>query len=407
MCPVSPCLCGGILKKIVLIGLAGFLLQGCSLLFVAKGKTGMAAVKFQEIPKAKSLSEKMDRTDIIRHQVEDGETLSFLGKAYFGDEKEGAVQIAKANHLNVHSKLKLGKILRIVNPVNFPTAGELKAQQTALDKKPVEAEKKSEKPPNPVVSTLDNAQTEKEIVKIARPKVNEAFAPGEKLVYEVRALSVIAGQASLEVDSPVMVEKRPCYPLVARAKAAFPFSAIYPVKDVQTSYFDAVDFLTWKFENDVSEGSYKVQNSERYDQVKHRLWRRHNNNAPEEVDIPPFAQDLISCFYYFRLLPMELGKKYSIPTSSTGKNYNLVIAVIRREKVTIPMGTFDCYLVKPYVKHDTVFRNSGNIDLWVTADSRHVPVLVKSSILIGSVEISLLQATLPEIKGVPDGLTAP
>ncbi|HXL72897.1 MAG TPA: DUF3108 domain-containing protein, partial [bacterium] len=108
-----------------------------------------------------------------------------------------------------------------------------------------------------------------------------------------------------------------------------------------------------------------------------------------------------------RLLPMELGKKYSIPTSSTGKNYNLVIAVIRREKVTIPMGTFDCYLVKPYVKHDTVFRNSGNIDLWVTADSRHVPVLVKSSILIGSVEISLLQATLPEIKGVPDGLTAP
>jgi hypothetical protein len=52
------------------------------------------------------------------------------------------------------------------------------------------------------------------------------------------------------------------------------------------------------------------------------------------------------------------------------------------------------------VKHDTVFRNSKDIDLWVTVDSRHVPVLVKSGIVVGSIEISLLQATLPEIKGV-------
>ena len=223
----------------------------------------------------------------------------------------------------------------------------------------------------------------------------------------MKALSIVAGEAILEVDSPVTVETRPCYPLVARAKAAFPFSAIYPVRDVQTSYFDATDFITQKFENDVSEGNYKAQNLEHYDQVAHRLWRRHNQENPEEVDIPPFAQDLISCFYYFRLLPLEEGKKYLIPTSSTGKNYKLVIAVVRREKVTIPLGTFDCYLVKPYVKHDTVFRNSEDIDLWITADSRHVPVLIKSAIVIGSIEISLLQATLPEIKGVSDTLSVP
>jgi hypothetical protein len=236
--------------------------------------------------------------------------------------------------------------------------------------------------------------------------VNKAFAPGEKLIYEVRALSIVAGEASLEVDSAVNVGIRPCLPLVAKAKAAFPFSTVYPVKDVQTSYFDAVDFLTWKFENNVSEGNYRAQNSEKYDQVKHRLWRRHNQEAPEEVDVPPFVQDLISCFYYFRLLPIEVGKKYSVPTSSTGKNYNLVIKVIRRENITIPMGTFDCYLVRPFVKNDTVFRNERDIDLWVTADSRHVPILIKSGIVVGSIDVTLLQATLPEIKGVPDRLSS-
>jgi hypothetical protein len=43
----------------------------------------------------------------------------------------------------------------------------------------------------------------------------------------------------------------------------------------------------------------------------------------------------------------------------------------------------------------------------VTADSRHVPVLIKSAIVIGSIEISLLQATLPEIKGVSDTMSVP
>ncbi|HTA76122.1 MAG TPA: DUF3108 domain-containing protein, partial [bacterium] len=237
------------------------ILQGCSLLFVAKGKTGFVAVKSQEAPKAKSLTKQMDRAYVIHHKVEEGETLAFLGKAFFGSEKKGAAKIAQVNYLRVHSKLKPGKILKIISPDNFPTASELRDRLKKLTQVTPVAQKKNGETDGPVFSTLDESQVK--IEKIERPKINKAFAPGEKLVYEVRALSLIAGEATLEVDSPVMVEKRPCYPLVAKAKAAFPFSTIYPVKDVQTSYFDAVDFLTWKFENNVSEGNYKAQNAEK------------------------------------------------------------------------------------------------------------------------------------------------
>ncbi len=51
------------------------------------------------------------------------------------------------------------------------------------------------------------------------------------------------------------------------------------------------------------------------------------------MDIQPFTQDIISCFYYFRLLPLEVGKKYLIPTSSGGKNYKLIVKVLGREKI--------------------------------------------------------------------------
>jgi LysM repeat protein len=372
-------------------------LQGCSLLFVAKGKTGMASVRGQEAPKAVSLSKKMSRTNVVHYTVEAGDTLDLIAQMFYGDT-EALKKLARFNGLRTTSKLKPGRVLGVPDPAYYPNKDDFKRQRKVL----LEQGRKATATPGaaPVFSQKDE-EGSMPFTKIARPKANHAFASGEKLTYEVRALSMVAGQASLEVDDFVNVSGRPCYPLTARAKAAFPFSAIYPVQDVQTSYFDAVDFLSWKFENNVSEGNYKARNLELYDQVKHRLVRRHNDEKPEEMDVPPFAQDIISCFYYFRLFPIELGGKYSVPTSSGGKNYNLVVKVLKREKITIPLGTFDCYLLKPFVKQGTVFRNSEDINMWVTADSRHVPVFIKSGIVIGSIEISLIQAILPEMTGVP------
>jgi hypothetical protein len=143
---------------------------------------------------------------------------------------------------------------------------------------------------------------------------------------------------------------------------------------------------------------------ELFHQLKHKLVRQHNEETPEESDIPSFTQDIISCFYYFRLLPAEVGKNYIIPASSSGKNYKLMVKVLGREKIKVGAGTFDCFKIKPLIKYETVFRNKRDIDLWVTADSRHIPVLVRSAILIGSVEVSLLDVVIPEIKGVGDKL---
>lgn len=387
----------------LLLGLA--FLQGCSLLFVAQGKTGFGSVQASQVPEAVSLSKRMSRTDVIHYKVVEGDTLDFVAGMFYKKVSRAKGKIALENRLRPGSALGPGRELRIVNPDYFPDPGEFKrrrqemaAQTERLGGKPG----KTPTPPSPAYSGPDTAEDENDVTRIPRPRVNQAFAPGEKLVYEVRALSVLAGYASLEVDGFMKVEGRPCYPIVARAKAAFPFSSIYPVKDVQTSYFDAVDFLTWKFENDVHEGGYQAHNLEQYHQLEHRLFRRHNQEAPEEMDIPPFDQDIISSFYYFRLLPLEVGKKYEIPTTSSGKNYKLITKVVRREKITVPAGTFDCLQLKPLVKYGTVFRNKEDIDMWVTADDRHIPVRVKSAIVIGSIDIVLLEATLPQMDKLTD-----
>ena len=366
----------------------GFSIQGCTLLFVAKGETRYVENKTAQTPPAASLSRQMNKTVVLKYKVQEGDTFETVAIIYYGEASKAA-KVASANHLSLKARLKEGRVLRIVDPVNFPNPKDLVKQK-------VKALTATETPKPGPISHLDT--TPENITQVSRPKVNNAFGPGEKLKFEVRALSMVGGYGTLEIGDSVSVHGRPCYPLSAKATAAFPFSAIYQVHDVQTSFFDAVDFLTWKFENDVLEGKHKAQNLELYDQLKHKVVRSQEGKPSEEIDVAPFTQDIISCFYYFRLLPLEVGKNYSIPAQAAGYNYNLIVEVIKKERVTIPSGTYDCLLVKPHVRYATVFRNTDDINIWLTDDQRHMPVLVTSKIFIGSVEATLIEASLPKLK---------
>ena len=354
---------------------------------MSKGSTRYVENKAPAAPPAPSLSKKMSKKVVLKYKVQEGDTLESVAFLYYGHAAKAA-KLASANNLKPNSPLKPGKILLIPDPLNFPNPKD-------LVKKAAKKWNEEEGVPKGPISHLDT--TPEKITQLPRPKANKAFGPGERLKFEVKALGMVGGYGTLEVGDPVTVKGRPCFPLSARATTAFPFSAIYQVKDVQTSYFDAVDFLTWKFENKVLEGKHQAENTEDYDQVLHKLVRSHNQEKPETLDVAPFTQDIISCFYYFRLLPMRVGETYSIPAEAGGQNYNLIVEVIKKEKVTLQTGTYDCVMIKPHVRYETIFRNTDDIDIWLTDDDRHMPVLVRSAIFIGHVEASLLEASLPKI----------
>ena len=272
------------------------LLSGCSLLFVAKGGTHYKNGKSEEVPPAKSLSRQM-AYDVVEYHVQKGDSLPLLSEAYYGD-KGKTEKIAIYNHLDMKARLRPKMLLRIPTPLYFPNPADIKRNKTesSLKKKNPNASNSPSPTPDPLM---------RKISKLARPKINRAFAPGERLKFEVRVLSMLGGYATLEVGKFLNVAGRPCLPLSVHTNSTMPLTTFYPVGDVQVSYMDAVDFLTWKFQNNIHEGDYRTQNLEIYDQLRHRMTRKHNQDPLLEMDIAPYSQDIISCFYYFRLLPIE------------------------------------------------------------------------------------------------------
>jgi hypothetical protein len=59
----------------------------------------------------------------------------------------------------------------------------------------------------------------------------------------------------------------------------------------------------------------------------------------------------------------------------------------------VPCGIFDTYLVEPDLKDiGGVFRKSKNakLEVWVTSDNRHIPVKIKSKVIVGSFVAELI-----------------
>lgn len=362
---------------------AALLFSGCSLLFVQKGGLKTISGSLREIPKAPTLAGETGAA--VFHEVRRGESLWSIARRYYGKGSRYPL-LARANGLDPEGVLRAG--VRLTVPA-FPAPGV-----------PVEALGNTEAGLRTVRLRVDGREVEMEVSgaeRKARPRENRAFAPGEYLKFVVRYFAVVGGYATLEVRDLVEHGGRPCYRLVGTAKSAFPFSTFYKVDDYLESLFDAVDFMSWRYVKRTREGGYQEDSLLTYDQMAHKAVWYKNQEPPRETAIPPLVQDVLSAFYYFRLLDVKPGESVAIPTNARGKNYELVVDVLKRESVWVRAGKFDCLRLKPHVKYDNVFQNKGEIDLWVTDDARKVPVLIKTKIVVGSIDIELIEARLPRM----------
>ncbi len=115
-----------------------------------------------------------------------------------------------------------------------------------------------------------------------------------------------------------------------------------------------------------------------------------NEDPPENLTIPDEVQDGLSALYYLRMQDdFTIGKHFDINVLDSGKIWSVEIYTLSREKVTTPAGKFDTIKVKTYPKYKGTFQNKGEVFIWLTDDSRKIPVLMKSKLAFGSFVFTL------------------
>jgi hypothetical protein len=231
---------------------------------------------------------------------------------------------------------------------------------------------------------------------VSTPQAPAAFQEGEHLTFIIKWGLVTGGYSSLKVQNTETIDGRPTYHVVAEAKSTGMVDTFYRVRDRNEAWIDPQAPHTLRYARNIREGKYRLEeqvvldrqarkfrlNSYRADKKRHKVL---------EGDIPANVLDVLGSLYHVRTLPLEVGKQFTIDVHSGKTVYPLVVKVTKRQKVKVKAGKFDCFVVEPQLREPGIFVAKGKkLEVFMTADARRMPVMMRSEIFIGHVAAELV-----------------
>ncbi len=221
------------------------------------------------------------------------------------------------------------------------------------------------------------------------------FGVGERLTFDIKYGFVSAGTAVLGIPELVSERGYDCYRIVSVAESNGFISAFFPVRDVVESRLDARELVSRRFEKHLREGGYRASEEVVFDQDRH-VAIYPSDGDDRLVPLALDAQDILTSLYYVRMMELHVGESVYIENHADKKNYPLEIKVLRRERINVPAGRFDCLVVEPVMRVAGLFRHTGSLTVWLTDDELHVPVQMRSKVAIGSISAVLSELRLSD-----------
>jgi hypothetical protein len=230
-------------------------------------------------------------------------------------------------------------------------------------------------------------------VNAQTPVLNNAFAPGEKLKFKVYYQSkltgkVTAGVATLEVKTEKKtVEGRRCYDIIGEGKSKGAFDFFFSVDDKFGSFVDEEYLLPWEFTRKTHEGDYRKE-----DRVVFHQYNNTVSSSRANKPVPAGTRDILSAFYFARTYDFTNatpGDRFPITFFLDDSVYVSVIQFAGKEEIETSLGKIRCLRFKPMVITGSVFSQPYPMDLWISDDKNHIPVLARSAVIVGAIKMEL------------------
>jgi hypothetical protein len=217
------------------------------------------------------------------------------------------------------------------------------------------------------------------------------FEVGEKLSYSAKLGMLTLGSATLEVLPPEMVRGVESFRLRFRLTGK---NAFYSLDDVLESWVGTSDLISRRFLQDFVEN----------DKPTHRLYEIYPDSGffrqqgrDTTFATPAEPLDDAGFFYFVRMTPLEVGKRYSYHRYFRKEKNPVTIEVLKRERLELPDGTkVPCLVLHPIIDTKGLFSKRSETRIWLTDDARRLPVQVRTKFPFGTITLRLKAMILPE-----------
>jgi hypothetical protein len=278
---------------------------------------------------------------------------------------------------------------------------EIGKDPKAADKKTADTKKKtkSKKEPPPPKEEKRQPEIEDSEGFVGRRPAVDPFRVGEKVTMMMTYFGVSAGDMIVEIKPFKEVNGHRSYHMMVTLKSSDLFSMFYLVDDYGETYMDYETMLPHSATISATESKKLLALKTVFDFKKGKgyRWERIVNKGEKpkernvEWDIESYAQNVISAFYYVRTFTLRPGKKFRFRVADDGKNMDVKLEVLRKEKIKTLVGEFNTMVVRPTVEIGGIFQPMGEVLFWMTDDDRKLILKLEAQIKIGKV-VGVLKA---------------
>jgi hypothetical protein len=214
------------------------------------------------------------------------------------------------------------------------------------------------------------------------------FAVGESATYRVvwtsGPMRVPAGEATIAVMPPQGPEG---FRFFVSAKTA-PWVSRFYEADAILEATASLRLLPLTYREAITDGKRRIERQLAFDPSRHEV-RIVSGGASITLPVSREARDPLTALFYIRTLPMEKASHFALPLSDNGRRLRLDIGVDRLESLLVDGRSWSAWKLEPRLGDRIERPDRLTISAWVSADPRHIPLLVEVAAPFGSVRVEL------------------
>jgi Protein of unknown function (DUF3108) len=211
------------------------------------------------------------------------------------------------------------------------------------------------------------------------------IAVGERALYDLRLAGRGVGSGSLEVLGAERVGEHTALRTRLQVSGGVLFAR---VNDRFESWIDPERLFSRRFVQDQKELTSKRYRD--YHIAPELKTFRQADSGEEGVLATSEPLDDVSFLFYARTLPLNVGDVDTIPRYFK-PGHDVILRVLRKERITVPAGTFETIVVQPTITNvGGLFGQGGQAEIYFSDDSARTLVMLKSRVpVIGSLSLHL------------------
>ena len=210
------------------------------------------------------------------------------------------------------------------------------------------------------------------------------FKVGESLKYSADFNLIRVGQAELYVNRLDKINDLDAYHVTFSANTTGLADQLFKIRDQIDIWMDKKDFFTHRLIKNINEGNYSNKVDVKFDYQKSIA-----KTKTKEISIDFMARDSFSMFYYLRTIPLNNNEVMSFSSYEGRRIVHYNLQMTGTEIVRTNIGTFKCKVIRPYREGKNLFKNQGDLQIWISDDSKRLPVKIQIKMKYGSMTLLL------------------